>query len=122
MNLPNNSTNQNEKKTVHHLLYRCRFLYKSTRHPETFTLQEAIDWGMEYNRTLQSASMEYQKAHKEKWKTISIGFPQINANLQYQNNLEQPVSLIPAQFLEAMKENLPKSSLARNKQLLEWWS
>ena len=74
------------------------FYTKAQDIPETFTLQEAIDWGMEYNRTLQSASMEYQKAHKEKWKTISIGFPQINANLQYQNNLEQPVSLIPAQF------------------------
>ena len=66
--------------------------------PATFSLQEAIDWGMEYNRTLKRASMEYQKAHKQKWKTISIGFPQINANLQYQNNIEQPVSLIPAQF------------------------
>ena len=74
------------------------FYTKAQDIPETFTLQEAIDWGMEYNRTLQSASMEYQKAHKEKWKTISIGFPQINANLQYQNNIEQPVSLIPAQF------------------------
>ena len=38
------------------------------------------------------------KSTQEKWKTISIGFPQINANLQYQNNIEQPVSLIPAQF------------------------
>ena len=66
--------------------------------PATFSLQEAIDWGMEYNRTLKRASLEYQKAHKQKWKTISIGFPQINANLQYQNNIEQPVSLIPAQF------------------------
>lgn len=74
------------------------FYTKAQDIPESFTLQEAIDWGMEYNRTLQSASMEYQKAHKEKWKTISIGFPQINANLQYQNNIEQPVSLIPAQF------------------------
>ena len=53
---------------------------------------------MQYNRTLKSASLEFQKAHKQKWKTISIGFPQINANLQYQNNIEQPVSLIPAQF------------------------
>ena len=66
--------------------------------PATFSLQEAIDWGMEYNRTLKRASLEYQKAHKQKWKTISIGFPQINANLQYQNNIKQPVSLIPAQF------------------------
>lgn len=66
--------------------------------PASFSLNEAVEWGLNYNRTLQRASMELQKAHKEKWKTISIGFPQINAGLQYQNNIEQPVSLIPAQF------------------------
>lgn len=66
--------------------------------PGTLSLQEAVDWGVQYNRTLKRASLELQKAHKEKWKTISIGFPQINANLQYQNFIEQPVSLIPAQF------------------------
>ena len=66
--------------------------------PTAFSLDEAVEWGMQYNRTLQRASMELQKAHKEKWKTISIGFPQINANLQYQNNIEQAVSLVPAQF------------------------
>lgn len=66
--------------------------------PSSFSMDEAVEWGMNYNRTLQRASMELQKAHKEKWKTISIGFPQINANMQYQNNIEQPVSLVPAQF------------------------
>ena len=74
------------------------FCAKAQDIPQSFSLQEAIDWGMQYNRTLKSASLEFQKAHKQKWKTISIGFPQINANLQYQNNIEQPVSLIPAQF------------------------
>ena len=66
--------------------------------PTAFTLSEAVEWGMNYNRTLKRATIEVQKAHKEKWKTLSIGFPQIQADLAYQNNLEQPVSLIPAQF------------------------
>ena len=66
--------------------------------PAAFSLDEAVAWGINYNRTLQRASMELQKAHKEKWKTISIGFPQINAGMQYQNNIEQPVSVVPAQF------------------------
>lgn len=71
--------------------------------PSSFTLDEAIEWGLNYNRTLQRASLELQKAHKEKWKTIAIGFPQINANLQYQNNIELPVSLIPAEFFGGTK-------------------
>jgi len=80
------------------LLSALLFQGKAQEIPTTFSLEEAIEWGVEYNRTLKRASLEYQKAHKEKWKTISIGFPQINANLNYQNNIEQPVSLIPAQF------------------------
>lgn len=79
-------------------IFLVAFCAKAQDIPQSFSLQEAIDWGLQYNRTLKSASMEFQKAHKQKWKTISIGFPQINANLQYQNNIEQPVSLIPAQF------------------------
>lgn len=71
--------------------------------PPSFTLAEAVEWGMNYNRTLQRASIELQKAHKEKWRTISIGFPQINANFNYQNNIEQPVSLIPAEFFGGNK-------------------
>ena len=80
------------------LMFSLFFLGKAQEIPASFSLEEAVEWGVEYNRTLKRASLEYQKAHKEKWKTISIGFPQINANLNYQNNIEQPVSLIPAQF------------------------
>ncbi len=80
------------------LLTVCSTSLGAQEIPTSFSLQEAVEWGMNYNRTLQRASIELQKAHKEKWRTISIGFPQINANMMYQNFIEQPVSLIPAQF------------------------
>ena len=66
--------------------------------PTAVSLDEAIEWGMIHNRTMQRANMELKKAQKQKWETLSIGFPQITANLNYQNNIEQPVSLIPAEF------------------------
>ena len=66
--------------------------------PGAISLQEAVEWGMQYNLTLQNADRELQKAYKKKWETLSIGFPQIRANLSYQNNIELPVSLIPAEF------------------------
>ena len=66
--------------------------------PTSVSLDEAIEWGMIHNRTMQRADMELKKAQKQKWETLSIGFPQITANLNYQNNIEQPVSLIPAEF------------------------
>jgi len=66
--------------------------------PSSVSLEEAVEWGMIHNRTMQTANLELQKAQKQKWETLSIGFPQITANLNYQNNIEQPVSLIPAEF------------------------
>ena len=66
--------------------------------PTAVSLEEAIEWGMVHNRTMQRADMELQKAQKQKWETLSIGFPQITANLNYQNNIELPVSLIPAEI------------------------
>ena len=66
--------------------------------PSAVSLEEAIEWGMIHNRTMQNANLDLQKAQKQKWETLSIGFPQISGNLIYQNNIEQPVSLIPAEF------------------------
>lgn len=86
------------KKILLRLFALAAFPVGAQEFPNTLSLEEAVEWGMQYNRTLQKASLELQKAHKEKWKTISIGFPQINASFQYQNFIEQPVSLIPAQF------------------------
>ena len=61
-------------------------------------LQGAIEYGMANNPSMQNASLEIQKAYKERWATIAIGLPQISASGSYQNFLELPVSLIPAQF------------------------
>jgi len=41
---------------------------------------------------------EVQSAYKERWSTIAIGLPQISASANYQNFIELPTSLIPAQF------------------------
>ena len=66
--------------------------------PESVSLEEAVAFGLENNRTIINASLEVQKAYKEKWKTIAIGLPQINAEADYQNFIELPTSLIPSQF------------------------
>lgn len=66
--------------------------------PEAITLEEAIEFGLENNRNIINANLEVQKAYKEKWKTIAIGLPQLSARADYQNFIELPTSLIPAQF------------------------
>ena len=66
--------------------------------PKRVTLEQAVTFGQENNRQILNASREVQRAYKERWSTIAIGLPQISASANYQNFLELPTSLIPAQF------------------------
>ena len=66
--------------------------------PESLSLEEAITFGLTHNRSIINADREIQKAKKEKWKTIAKGLPQISSEVNYQNFLEMPVSLVPAEF------------------------
>ena len=66
--------------------------------PESLTLEEAIAFGLTHNRSIINADREIQKAKKEKWKTIATGLPQISSEVNYQNFLEMPVSLVPTEF------------------------
>ena len=66
--------------------------------PDSVSLEEALAFGEQNNRTIQNANLEVQKAYKQKWSAIAIGLPQISANANYQNFIELPTSLIPAQF------------------------
>jgi len=64
----------------------------------TFTLQDAIDFAMSNNRTAINAKRDVMAALKQKWEATAAGLPQIDGNVDYQNQLKQPVSLVPAEF------------------------
>ncbi|MBB4118232.1 outer membrane protein TolC [Mesonia hippocampi] len=61
-----------------------------------FSLEEAINFALENNRTAQNAARDIEAAKKQKWETTATGLPQLNATIDYQNFLKQQVSLIPA--------------------------
>ena len=63
---------------------------------QSFTLQEAIDYALENNRTAKNAERDIEIAKQQKRETTAIGLPQLNANIEYQNWLKQQVSLLPA--------------------------
>lgn len=69
----------------------------------SLSLDEAIEFGIENNRSLKNAEREIQMAFKERWKTIAIGLPNIKLDLNYLNNIELPTSLIPAEFFGGNK-------------------
>ena len=66
--------------------------------PESLTLSEAIEFGLSNNRSIINADREILKAKKERWKTIAIGLPQVSSQINYQNFLEMPISLVPSEF------------------------
>tara|TARA_B100001564_G_scaffold145927_1_gene122560 strand:+ start:958 stop:2295 length:1338 start_codon:yes stop_codon:yes gene_type:complete len=66
--------------------------------PESLSLNQAIEFGLSNNRSIINADREILKAKKERWKTIAIGLPQVSSQINYQNFLEMPISLVPSEF------------------------
>ncbi|WP_282080653.1 TolC family protein [Aquimarina algiphila] len=62
----------------------------------SFTLDEAIEFALENSYQSINARRDVAKALKRKWEATADGLPQINAAVDYQNQLKQPVSLLPA--------------------------
>ena len=77
----------------------CAFVSFSQEGTQSFTLQEAIDYALENNRTSKIATLDIEAAEKQKWETTTIGLPQISASIDYNNWLKQQVSLLPASIL-----------------------
>ncbi|ALJ05291.1 transporter [Pseudalgibacter alginicilyticus] len=65
--------------------------------PKKISLQEAINYALEHNRTAKNAFRDIEAAKKQKWETTATGLPQISAAVDYQNFLKQQISLIPAE-------------------------
>lgn len=68
--------------------------------PTEFSLEEAVLFALENNYSAINADRDIVDAQKQKWEVIATGLPQIDANISYQNQLEQPVTLIPAEFFD----------------------
>lgn len=69
--------------------------------PETgysFSLEEAIRFGLENNYSSVNAQRDIDIAIKQKWEIIAQGLPQLSATTDYQNYLKQPVTLLPGEI------------------------
>ncbi|WP_412561804.1 TolC family protein [Winogradskyella sp. MIT101101] len=86
------------KKLSTLLFLICFSVVFSQDTPTSFTLQEAIDYAIENNRQAKNAARDIEAAKQQKWETTATGLPQLDANINYQNNLKQQVSLVPAEF------------------------
>ena len=71
---------------------------QETQNKYAFTLEEAITHALENNYQAINASRDIDAAKKKKWETTTIGLPQVNANVNYQNNFVLQKSVVPAEF------------------------
>ncbi|MEN8225090.1 MAG: TolC family protein [Bacteroidota bacterium] len=60
-----------------------------------FSLDEAIDFALENNYDLLSSYKDIETAEKQVKEYMAIGFPQINANINYTDYLAMPTMIIP---------------------------
>lgn len=66
----------------------------------SFSLKEAIDHAIQNNYSAINANRDIEAAKQKKWETTTIGLPQINGNVGYQNNLKLQKQLIPAKIFD----------------------
>ena len=64
----------------------------------TLSLEQAIVLAQDSSYASVNARREMTRALKKKWETTATGLPQINGSVSYNNNIKQPVTLIPGEI------------------------
>ncbi len=64
----------------------------------SFSLEEAVTFALDSNYTAINSRREIAKALQQKWETTASGLPQVSGNISYNNNIKQPVTLLPAEI------------------------
>lgn len=68
----------------------------SVQAQQSFSLKQAQVHGLEHNRDVKNALLNSEIAAKQMKEVIATGLPQINAELDWQNFLDVPTTLVPA--------------------------
>jgi len=66
----------------------------------SFSLDQAIGHALEHNYAAINATRDIEIAKQKKRETTATGLPQINGAVDYANNIQIPLSVVPAQFLD----------------------
>lgn len=64
----------------------------------SFTLKQSIEHALQYNYSEINAGRDIEAAKKKKWETTTMGLPQLNGNVGYQNNFKLQKSIVPGEF------------------------
>jgi outer membrane protein len=105
------------------LMFASLLKAQDNKESYSFSLQQAIDHALEHNYSVINANRDIDKSKQKKRETTAMGLPQINAGVDYQNYLKQPITLadfngdgINEEFVFGTKQNM--SAKATLSQLL----
>ncbi len=87
-----------KKGVVFILVLLSTYGYAQQKVTRSFNLEEAITFAIDSNYTAINARRDIAIAIKQKWETTAAGLPQIDGNITYNNNLKQPVTLLPSEI------------------------
>ena len=73
----------------------------------SFSLKEAIDYAQSHQVSVLNASIDEEIAKNTVKKTIGIGLPQVNGNVNFQDFLKVPTSLLPGEFFDKPGTQVP---------------
>ena len=80
------------------LLFASLMQAQEQKESYSFSLKQAIEHAVQNNYSVINANRDIEAAKQKKWETTTIGLPQINGTVGYQNNFELQKSLIPAEI------------------------
>ena len=78
-----------------------------TQAQNTFSIKQAQKHALNNNYDIKNAQLDVEHASKKMQETLSVGLPQINADIEWQNFIEVPTTLVPAsQFNPEAPDNI----------------
>jgi len=83
---------------MNNILRLIALFFVFTLNAQELDLNSAIQLAKTNNRSLQNANSDIKIAQQKRLETIASGLPQISLSANYNNAIDQPVSLVPGQY------------------------
>ena len=85
----------------------CLITSYFTQAQNAFSIKQAQEHALNNNYDIKNAQLDVEHASKKMQETLSVGLPQINADIEWQNFIEVPTTLVPAsQFNPEAPDNI----------------
>jgi outer membrane protein len=72
-----------------------------------FSLQQAIDYALQYNTSVVNAQLDEQINHRKVQEYLSAGLPQVSASGSLDDYIKLPITLVPGEFINKPGTEIP---------------